>query len=350
MQIEVWHLTGTPYEMGRQHGETLAEGARAMCDTRMALCLRAAPGASREALLKLAAESLPVFADFAPDTYEEFRGIADGAGLSESELYIGNGYTDFVDLVRRRYPPAHECTAFAVTQTAAADGLTYVGQTWDMHASAFPYVVALDRRPATGPASMTLTTTGCLSLIGLNEAGIAIGNNNLAPRDAGPGVMYLAMIHTALAQETFEDAVKAVTHAPRMSGHHYYLGGPQGQFAAIETTRQRHALLRPRPSGVYAHANHYNDEELAAHVGQTPGEASLRRESRMWEMLEEGAGCLGQGEALRLLADHEGPICCHPNEPEGGRTCAGVVMCPQQRAIWLSKGNPCEASPSRFEL
>ena len=232
---------------------------------------------------------------------------------------------------------------FGVAAQAGGAGKSYVGQTWDMHATAFPYVVVFERRPSEGPASMTLTTMGCLSLIGINEAGIAVGNNNLTPKDARAGVMYLALIHDALAQTNVDDAVRAITDAPRMSGHHYYVGGPGGEVVAIETTGERHENLGPNEAGVYAHANHYNDPGLAAYVGETAGEGSLKREARMWELLHEGAGGLDAGSLGNVLQDHEAPICCHATDPEhGGRTCAAVVMCPADRAMWVTRGNPCE--------
>ena len=258
------------------------------------------------------------------------------------QLYIGNGFTDFVDLVRRTYLPQDECTMFAATPPACEAGRSYLGQTWDMHATAFPYVVALHRLPKDGPASVTLTTTGCLSLIGINEAGIAVGNNNLVPRDAKIGVMYLAMIHHVLAQTSFDAAVSAIANAPRMSGHHYYIGGPAGEVAGIETTGTRHAVLKVDAEGIYAHANHYVDKGLAEYTVTEGGEHSLTRETRMWELLREAAGGLDAQGAAELLRDHEAPICCHTDEPDGSRTCAAVVMCPSERTMWITAGNPCE--------
>jgi len=341
MSIDIIDLQGTPEEMGRQHGELLADGARAMCETRMELCLAAAANMSRGDLLALAGQSLPAFAEYAPDTYAEFRGIAEGAGLSCEELLIGNGYTDLVDLVRRVAGPS-ECTSCAVLPEASAEGNLYVGQTWDMNAGAFPHVVAFRRRPVSGPATLTLTTAGCLALIGLNEHGIAVGNTNLTPADAKHGVMYLAILHTALAQETHEAAVRAITDAPRMSGHYYYVGGPDGELAAIETSGERHSFVQPGKSGLLAHANHYNDPEMIEYVGQTaPSENSLQREARMWDLLRADEKH-DMASLWSILGDHETPICRHASEMSEVRTCAAVMMSPGERLIRMTKGNPCE--------
>ena len=76
-----------------------------------------------------------------------------------------------------------------------------------------------------------------------------------------------------------------------MSGHHYTIGGPDGELAGIETTAERHVRLGFDERGLYAHANHYNDEGLAAYVaqGEVTGTSPVREE-RMWEMLGHGHG------------------------------------------------------------
>ncbi|MBM3956466.1 MAG: hypothetical protein FJ313_00255 [Gemmatimonadetes bacterium] len=342
MSIEIRLLEGSPHEMGGRHGEMLAEGARAMCETRIELCLRASEGRlSRSDLLALAGESLPIFTDFAPETYAEFCGIAEGAGVSREELLIGNGYTDFVDLVKRRASAVSECTAFAIAPVASRDGRSLLGQTWDMSASAYPYVVALRRMPRSGPASVTMTTTGCLSLVGINEHGIAVGNTNLVPADARNGVMYLATIHEALAQRTFEDAVRVVTDAPRMSGHYFYVGGPHGEIAGIETTATRSSQLVPDESGLLAHANHYVTD-LQSHASGPPGDNSLQREARMWELLRAEAAGHDLTTLTQALSDHETPICRHERPDEEIRTCSAAIMRPADRRLWMVKGNPCE--------
>lgn len=343
MPIKLVDLEGTPREMGRRHGELLADGAHAMCEARIELSLRAGQGLSRDDLLALARGSLPVFGDFAPDAYAEFRGIAEGAELSEEELLIGNGYTDFADLVGRRAAGPSECTAFQVASSASGDGKSYLGQTWDMSVSAFPHVVAFRRAPAAGPASVTMTTAGCLSLVGINECGIAIGNTNLVPCDATDGIMYLAIIHTVLAQTTFGDAVNVVISAPRMSGHFYYLGGPEGDLLGIETAAKRHAPLEPNDAGLLAHANHYTDPALAAYVKQgTPTGNSPTREERTCDLLNAGLGRHDATSLATILADHEAPICRHETPGDEARTCSAAIMCPSTRTIRMTKGYPCE--------
>lgn len=340
MQIEIVTLSGTEREMGRQHGEAFAAGVQTMCEIRRRLILDRTPQHTQQSLLALTEEPLAMLQAMLPEVYEEFAGIAEGAGVSESELFVGNGYTDVVDLAASSNPRPEECTCFGVTGKASCDGKSYVGQTWDMHDSALDYVVAFERRPATGPRTVTLTTTGCLSLIGMNEAGVAVGNNNLVPVDARPGLMYLSLIHGALAQRDSAAALELICQAERMSGHHYYLGGAEGDVRAVETTGRRHAELGPDGRGVYAHANHYVAPELIGLQMARSLAGSRTREDQMRALLTEAAGDLEAEGLMKLLADHEAPICRHPQGD--GSTCGAVIMSPQERRMWLLKGRPCE--------
>jgi isopenicillin-N N-acyltransferase-like protein len=186
-----------------------------------------------------------------------------------------------------------------------------------------------------------MTTTGCLSLVGINEHGIAVGNTNLVPADARNGVIYLATIHEALAQRTFADAVRVVTDAPRVSGHYFYVGGPHGEIVGIETTALSSAQLAPDASGLLAHANHYMTDlrDLAA---GPPGDNSLRREARMWELLRAEAAGHDVTTLTQALSDHETPICRHDRPGAEARTCSAAIMRPADRRMWMTKGNPCE--------
>ena len=355
MSLRMITLAGTPLEMGRQHGEQLPREGREMITTRLRLASEAAqkvaPRFDEARRLALADECVPYLRQYSPAVYEEFMGMAEALELSPAELVIGNGWTDFSDLLSRRTREAlHECTSVALFGEMTADGRTYVAQTWDMNVTAGPYMVLVRREPEDGPVSLSLTTAGCLSLIGINEAGIAVGNTNLAPCDARAGVFYLALIHEALAQTDFGRAVDCITRARRLSGHYYYLGGPEGQFCGIETTGERHQVVQPERR-YYAHTNHYLERGLMDGPA-TAGGNSQGRLARMTALAEGLEGGVTVEDMGGLLRDHEGehPICRHCDEPTGAATLGAAVMCPQARTIWAVAGNPCEGDFEAHQL
>lgn len=353
MQLKTVTLAGSPRQMGLQHGEELRDDVRGMIHTRVELAAEAASRAGArfdpQWCLNLAEESIPHLQRYSLPVFNELSGIADGAGLSLAEMIIGNGWTDFKDLLAMRVhldqdeEQINECTSVVIGGNHTADGNTYLAQTWDMNVSAGQYMVLVRREPAEGPRSLSLTTAGCLSLIGMNEDGLAVGNTNLAPLDARPGVFYLALIHHALAQRSFEDAVAAITTAQRMSGHYYYLGGPHGEFMGIETTATKHELILPR-LGAYVHTNHYLTKALlATRLTPSAGVNTLGRQEQMQRLASALGDGLSATDISHLLMNHEGdqPICRHNDDPQGAATLGAAVLCPQTRTMWAAGGNPC---------
>ncbi len=345
MPIEIIELSGSPGEMGRQHAEQAREAGtaivRARCDLALSKARERDESVDMSRCLSLAAEHLPAHERYSPEVYAEFRALAEGLGVGEDELLIGNGYTDYIDVLMLSLDEGGGCTSFIATGEATADGLTYVGQTWDMNAFAEPHMRLFRRQPDDGPAWLTLTAAGCLSLIGLSGNGIAIGNTNVAPNDARPGVMYLAMIHEALRSADFDNARAAITDAPRASGHYYYLAGADGCAVGLETTARRHVEL-PMERGLLVHANHYHGPDLAELSRQPASENSQAREIALHGYLWPRAGRIELEDLVAGLRLHQGahPVCRPPAEASEVTTCAAAIICPQRRTMWVAIANP----------
>ena len=205
-KLRVLQVSGTPYEVGYQHGTAYAEEIGKLTEERLRLSCdpfwTGGLGATLDEVLALGRACLAYHQEFDSALMEEMQGMADATGLGVNELVIMNGFTDFVDVVANpalrgqgataALAPGEDfdgggCTAFVVAPAASAAGRGYLGQTWDMHATATPYVLLLDVRPQGGPALLTFTITGCVGMIGMNEHGVAVGINNLLGADGRPG-------------------------------------------------------------------------------------------------------------------------------------------------------------------
>lgn len=356
MAIRVVKVAGSPYAMGVQFGRAVRDEVHALAAERLKLTLQemeiAGIRPDEDFCLETAREMLTVQQAWNPVVHAEFCGIADGAGIDPARLLIGNGFTDFKDVVVQRVrADVTECTSLFVLPEATATGRSYAAQTWDMHASAEPFVLIVERHPDDGPKTLALTTAGCLSLIGVNEAGIAIGNNNLTPDDARPGVIYLAMIHAALQQRRFDDAVAAITGAPRASGHHYYIVDDAGRGAGIETSALKYRTFAAE-GGVYGHANHYLAAELAGSAGSVAN--SHARQESVDRLLAAKRGEHDVETLKRILESREALpdcICRHGDEATTGadprrspaKTCAAAVIDPAARGFWATWGPPDQA-------
>lgn len=354
--MKVIELAGEPRQMGRAFGEALREQARQFAQIRLSSCVQEANelGLKIDAqfVLDVCGQCMDYHRQYDEAVWEEMAGIAEGANLSHETLIILNGLTDVRDAVCAaagaswaKQPAADKggCTAWMAGAEATDVDCTLLGQTWDMHAAARDYIVAVKRKPKQGPATIAMTTAGCLSLVGMNSHGIAIGNNNLQPIDARPGVNYLAMIHKALSQAHLAGAINAITRTYRCSGHNYYLADSDGGMVDVETTAVDYEVIQPA-GAVYAHTNHYLTPRLRdLEVPGAVSASSTWRLTRMLHVLSEQAGQITPRGMMQAMSDSQGNGDCRicRNDPkDAAPTCGAVVMCPQQRRMWIAVGEP----------
>ncbi|HLA45460.1 MAG TPA: C45 family peptidase, partial [Aggregatilineales bacterium] len=266
-KLHILSLSGTPYEMGYQHGRVYYDAIHKFTSERVKLSMEPAwTGFTtpRDEVLELAEACVRAHIAYAPDLMEELRGMSDATGLTLAELIIMNGFTDFVDLVyaynvQQKMPIAHHpsdnCTAFLIPGSRAADGHSFFGQTWDMHASATPFVILMDGKPDNGMRFLSFTTTGCVGMIGMNEAGIAVGINNLMGGDGQVGVTWNFIIRRVLQQDNIADALSCITDAPRAGAHNYILLDKHGTGYNIEAMGQRYEIQELQDTPIH-HTNH----------------------------------------------------------------------------------------------
>ena len=350
-------LSGSARAMGEGFGEAFADDIRRFTHGRIdrlaEFVAKYDPGRSlsRDDMLGLAGGTVEAHQRLCPAIWEEFEGIARAANLSVAELLIGNGFTDFRDFVLLQNPALRgqvteglgECTAF-LAPAGVADGHPIVGQTWDMNAHARDFLVLVRRRPDDAPATLGLTTVGCLCLIGMNSEGVSVGNTNVVPTDARLGVNYLFTITNALRCRSAEAAADAIEATPRLSGHNYYVADTR-QAINLETTATR-CCRTVVEREVFVHANHYVDPSLKAlEFARQDLTNSQGRHARLAANFVEQASPLSVETCWAQFADvvQGGP----DTPPSGVATLATVVQCPATHTLHVCAGGP---TPGNVEL
>jgi isopenicillin-N N-acyltransferase-like protein len=348
--IRVAVLEGEPRSLGRVHGSTYAEEIADYADDRLVLSAEGTSFTADE-LTSLAARCLPAHRRYSSGLTEELEALAEGAGISVEAALIVGGYTDFIDLVRAEAGAARvddTCTAVIVPD-ARASGAGFLAQTWDMHASATPHVVMLDLRPQRGPAALVFSTVGCLGQIGMNEAGIAVGINNLTAADGRIGVTWPFVVRKALQQSDFDAAVSAVVDAPLAGGHNFLIFDAEGNGVSVEAMPTATHVERLTGSPL-VHTNHCVASNTVAVEGPRP--AILDESSRIrWDQAVDllGNHQLGVADMMRLTRD-ERSICRHPEPPYSYESCGAAIMRPRTRELWACWGVPSENEYERFDL
>lgn len=362
-KMRVLDLHGTHYEMGFQHGSVYKDSIRQIAKERIHLSQDSAWAGrklSLERVLGLAEDCLEAHYRYAPELMKELEGIGAAAGLSLAELIIANGFTDFVDVVYNAEKSAtatpiygNECTAFMVSGEAAADGRSLFGQTWDMHATATPYVILLRGRPDDGPAFLGFTITGCVGMVGMNDKGITVGINNLMGADGRPGVTWPFVIRKVLLQDNLEDALDCILSADLAGAHNYLLMDGHGKGCNVEAMSSAHHVewLNGR---AYVHANkclnpltQTLERELTADLHE---DSDIRRR-RAHDFLDQRE--LTPESLMTLTRDRNGErfsICSHAEAPFFSETCCAAVMRPATRELWGVWGLPTENDYEHFTL
>lgn len=360
--IRVLQLAGSPFEMGRQHGLAYAHDIKELAEERVMLSSDknwTGHQLSRAEVLALGEACLPYHHAYAPELMDELAGLGAATGVSLTELIILNGFTDFIDTVYNyetvrpavpANPGADNCTAFVVSPAAAADGRGFFGQTWDMHATATPFVILLHGQPAGGLRFLALSIIGCVGMIGMNEAGIAVGINNLLGGDGQVGVTWPFVVRKILAQTNLDDALACITEAQLAGAHNYMLADASGRGYNVEAMASRYEVQEVT-AGSAVHTNHClagcNIEVERARLPKSRLSSETRL-NRGEELLRRGNVTLD--DLFALTRDHSASngICVHPEEPLFLESCSAAIMRPATREFWTVWGPPCQNEYQRF--
>ena len=352
----------TPRTWGRLHGESYRGEIQSLAALRLYLSCKVGRFPDVAAVRACAEEHLPILAGYDGALHDELLGIAEGAALTPADIVVVNHYTDLRDLDP---DPARRAAAAAGTVGdgdggcsaiwSRGDDGTLLGQTWDMHATAIPYVMMLHvPDDAHRPESWLLSLTGCLGMAGLNRHGLGICINNLTSLDARVGVVWPALVRRALHQGSARAARDLIMTSPVGSGHHYLVAdGPE--VWGIETSGVLRRVMFRGETPTYVHANHCLDAGVAA--ASTIPPVSTTRERQAWlEQSVATAAPRDVADLWRRLGSEEGyprSVCTNmstPENPHGSATCGAIAMHLERREVWAAPGLIHNVEPERFRF
>jgi isopenicillin-N N-acyltransferase like protein len=361
----------SPREWGRIHGESFPGEVKALAEIRVYLCTQVGGFRTREQVLAAARAHLPVLEAYDAGLYQELLGIAEGAKVTPEEIVVSNHYTDLRDLDPdpANWVPAPTADApEAARGGKGAEGLggdgcsvlwaqaeagRILAQTWDMHASAIPYVMLLRVPEAEGrPAASLLTVTGCLGMAGMNSARVAIAINNLFSTDATLGVVWPAMVRRALHETTAEAARDVIARSPIGSGHHYFVADRRSAFA-IEASGTRRKQVFANGTG-YCHTNHCLDADIAAR-SKVPATSTTFDRMAWLERDLARQPVRDLADAWQRLGSEDGwprSICTNlatPEAPHGAATCGAIAMNLDTGELWIQQGFIHNVAPEKWQ-
>jgi isopenicillin-N N-acyltransferase-like protein len=343
-------VSGTPFQMGMQHGRQAAGQVRGFAEYLISAARTAgddrSPEELRRAVLLGTHRFLPWFEQYCPTVLEEVRGLAEGAELTLEEALLLQ--------IRGEIVPAlggEGCTSYAVTARGTSTGGILAGQTSDMEPAMEQHFLVLHVAPNGGPRAVMWTFAGQLGYHGLNEHGVAHFANSVYGGPPSPRGMPGGLPHYPVKRRLYECRTRSEVMAhwealPVCSSGNYMLAAGDPAIFDVEVTPAGVALIEEGGAGFLAHANHFLSPRFrtpATDSASLPD--SFGRQERMTELLQSHLGQIGVEEMKAFLSDHVHHPCsiCRHEEPGPGKmvTMAGLIAEPQFGRLHVSRGNPC---------
>lgn len=353
-------------ERGRAQGEAWRAEIRSLAALRKELAWRRGRLRSEDVVEQRACALQDMLRRHAPDALAELIGVAEGADLPPDAVVILNAHPELT-----RIPaPSSDAEGAPDRDTEAAEvedpeGSTAIyflgrdgavlGQTFDLHHSARPFVRLVRLEPAGGPAMLCVTLTGVLALGGVNERGLALTVNDLRSTDARAGVPWPAVVRGMLAAPHAAAARERLESMPRAGGHHVMLADGS-EFQGIETTATQAVRTQVGERAGHLHTNHCFDPVLRRYE-DVPRQSTTfhrinlasslyamhrpRTTDDLWDLLHTSTAERGS------LCRHVGRDARGDDDPHAPATCAVVVMRPGLG--WLRLGVPDPEAPTSLE-
>ncbi|WP_263078591.1 C45 family peptidase [Endozoicomonas sp. Mp262] len=291
IKLKTYQFQGTPEQIGHGHGEELRSTIQGFVQVRMDAAVRyfREQGIKDDSLIdglrNTGKACWKIFETWDPEGFEEHNAIARAAHVDAADLYTITNYTDVRDayMLAGSKPDAEGCSALMIPPEHSQSGSVLAGQTWDLNPEDIDYVIAAHCVPNKGPARWSVKLAGCLSLMGMNSQGLAVGTTNLKTWGSKPGIGYLNLIHRSLRCNTLEEASRILAEAPKSGAHTYWLADPH-QGVRFEVTGFSHdqQSLEKAPIGW---TNHCLNPRHQAEEYEQPSASSLTRLERLQELI-----------------------------------------------------------------
>ena len=350
-RFPLYQVSGSPREMGRQHGEQARLKIMGylgyLCETL---------GMDEQLLTDRAARFRGEFTRHCPQLLEEIDGLAEGANISRDLALASQLRGELAGL------PDGACTTFAIGPEGTANCEVLDGQTSDRSAEIRGFAYVLRVQPDDRPHAIMWSFGGMIGYHGVNEHGVAHFANALG---GGPAWKFAPshypLKRLILEQSSMDEVLAKMRDFPVCSNGNYMLCDGGKNILDVELTSDGPFVIDDSGEGFLVHSNHYL---CAEHSCQDNFDKSLPdsfpRLARMRALIQEKYGAITVEEVKQFLSDHDGlpvSICRHPHEgygdeilPASGHTAAAMIAEPASGKFHIACGNPCENSFLPFEL
>lgn len=353
-EISFIALSGTHYEMGRQHGLQVGHLRPLIVEAIKARLAQIESDGPDEEFESLVWETAGVLREVDPTILEMIRGQAEALELDFDTL-LRYDLVSYLrdDLITKRLVSGEGCTTWAAVGSATTDGGPLLVKNRDYRPEHLPLQILVTATPTVGYRYVYGASAGSPGVFsaGMNEKGLAAADTHVCSTDVGPGLPdYSLMMHILEEHDTVRSALDYLRSVPRMGRNNLILADAGGDLAVVEMGYYRFAVVEAQ-NGIVVNTNHFvspslRDNFVDCTLPPVKGH-SFHRYDLVRRELEAAHGGIDVAFAQRLMATHAGPltsICRHLELDGQSATIATTIYQPAHRALRVGHGYPCESS------
>lgn len=316
----VLHLKGTPYEMGFQHGRLLKDQCRSLMHELFEV---QGKKAEIEILgMKLKAEQainiiFNLQRRFIPERYlEEMRGLADGAGFDEKQVFVANSI-----------PELFHCSGFALLNEMTEAGTLLHGRVLDYGIDwrLQEHAVLVIAEPEGYAPFVNVTYSGFVgSVTGMNFNQISIGEMGGRGLGKWAGTPMAFLVRRVLEEaKTLDDAIAIFRDTNRTCEYYYVIADAKANRAVgMDGSADTFAVIEPGQ----AH------ERLPTPVENTVLMSAGSRYENLCRIVNEVRGTEGKFTVERAIRLMDAPVAMKSN-------LHNVLMAPGLGKLWVANAS-----------
>ncbi|KAM0425061.1 hypothetical protein ACHAPT_009620 [Fusarium lateritium] len=340
------HCSGTPYEIGHEHGAAAKDKVAGSVDFYKKL-FQATCSLDWKAVRIEAQKYVEPLEKLCPRYVEEIRGIAEGAGFDFVDIVALNVRTEINFGLFTDSPSlpvkSDGCTSLAYRQE---NGNMFLAQNWDWRVEQTPNLfVCHISQPGTDLPDMSFVTEGgVIGKIGFNSSGVGVSLNAIRARGLDTTKLPIHLSLRAVLESDSARAAAQKLQATGTAGSGHILVSDPKEAIGLECTSVGIKEIELDKDGTIVHANHL----VLDHPGvdeRPPYLDSFDRVKRLSKLVKEKAASekITPSSLFDIFKDEEGfPGSinrCQVGESES-QTLFNIVMDLAERKATVYFGRP----------
>ncbi|KAJ7704918.1 putative acyl-CoA:6-aminopenicillanic-acid-acyltransferase [Mycena rosella] len=283
-------LTGSPREIGLEHGKQLAVQIRRQIQVYSAMFQRTS-NLDWPAVRNISVAYQNTIRSLTPDIYVEMEGIAEGANLSILDIVALNARSEIALGLF-----SDGCTSLGWKLKGDGHGDVILAQNWDWTSRVQENLAMMSIDQPGHPKIYMMAEAGIVGKIGFNSASVGVCLNAIRahPTDASKLPIHVAL-RLCLESTSTQSAIDRITSLGGVSSSQHILIADQSGALAMELSPLGNTYIPPNKHGYIAHTNHFIANKCGVTEPHWPGVGSHERLVRINELMNGLEGEVGGG-------------------------------------------------------